>query len=99
MHYQDFSNQSALTHINMRKRYPDSESKTVREGRPSRGPAGRIWEDEEYINMLNSLEAEKYKFAPEELTSISGYKTDLSLITLETWTRLIIRNGCEILLP
>ena len=34
-------------------------------------------EDAEYVSMLNSLENEDYKFAPDELRSISGYKTDL----------------------
>ena len=42
---------------------------------------------------------EDYKFAPDELKSILDYKTDSSKITLEAWTRLIVRNGCEIIVP
>ena len=56
-------------------------------------------EDEEYLSMLKSLESEAYEFAPDELRSISGYKRDLSLITLEPESRLIVKNGCEILVP
>ena len=56
-------------------------------------------EDEEYLSMLKSLESEDYEFAPDELKSISGYKTDLSIINLETGARLVVRHGCEILVP
>ena len=54
-------------------------------------------EDEIYVNMLNCLETENYEFAPAELRDISKYKTDLSVINLETGTRLIVRHECEIL--
>ena len=56
-------------------------------------------EDEEYVNMLNCLETENYDLAPEELRRISKYRTDLSVLNLETGTRLIVRNECEILFP
>ena len=56
-------------------------------------------EDEEYVNMLNCLETEDYKFTPKDLRKISNYRTDLSVINLESGTRLIARNGCEILVP
>ena len=54
-------------------------------------------EDEEYVNMLSCLETEDYKFAPEELRNISNYRNDLSAINLESGTRLIVKNGYEIL--
>ena len=56
-------------------------------------------EDEEYVNMLNCLETKDYKFAPEDLRRISNYRTDLSVINLESGTRIIVRNGCDILVP
>ena len=33
-------------------------------------------EDEEFVNMLNCLETEDYKFAPEDLRKISNYKAN-----------------------
>ena len=56
-------------------------------------------EDEEYVIMLNCLETEDYQFAPDELKKTSKYTTDLSVINLETGARIIVRNGCEILVP
>ena len=56
-------------------------------------------EDEEYVNMLNCLETEDYKFAPEELRRISNYSTDILIINLGTGTRITVRKGCEILVP
>ena len=56
-------------------------------------------EDAEYVSVLKSLETDVYEFAPDKLKSISDYKTDLSIITLETGKRLTVRNGCEILVP
>ena len=52
-----------------------------------------------YVHMLNCLETENYEFAPEELRKISKYKEDLSVINLETGTRIIVRNECEIVVP
>ena len=43
------------------------------------------------------IRKEDYEFAPDELTSISNYKTDLSVITLDMGNRLVVRDGCEIL--
>ena len=48
--------------------------------------------------MLNTLENKNYEFALDELTSISNYKTDLSVITLDAGNRLVVRDGCEIVL-
>ena len=56
-------------------------------------------EDAEYVDMVNCLETEDYNFAPEELKDISKYKTDLSVINIENGTGLVVRNGCEILVP
>ena len=55
-------------------------------------------EDEEYVKVLNCLETENYEFAPEEQNKISKFKIDVSVINLETGTRLIVRNECEILI-
>ena len=55
-------------------------------------------EDTEYVSMLNSLENEDYSIPKEsELRSISSYKTNLSVITLDSSDRLKVRDGCEIL--
>ena len=61
--------------------------------------ADLVSEDEEFVNMLSCLETKVENFAPEELRKISKYRTDLSVINLETGARIIIRNGCEILVP
>ena len=56
-------------------------------------------EDAEYVDMMKCLETEDYNFAPEELKDISKYKNDLSVINLENGRGIIVRNGCEILIP
>lgn len=57
-------------------------------------------EDAEYVSMLNSLEDENYNIPKDsELRSISGYKTNISVINLDSSTRLIVREECEILVP
>ena len=53
----------------------------------------------EYVDMMNCLETEDYNFALDELKNISKYKTDLSVINLENGRVIIVRNGCEILIP
>ena len=40
-----------------------------------------------------------YQQIHSELKKISGYKTNLSVTTLESGTRLIVQDGCEILVP
>ena len=52
-------------------------------------------EDEENLSMLKSLESEDYKFTPHELKRISGYKTGLSIMTLDTGARLVVRKGVK----
>ena len=57
-------------------------------------------ENEPYVSILNSLENKDYRLSTDsELKKISSHKTDLSVITLESGTRLIARDGCEIFVP
>ena len=57
-------------------------------------------EDPEYIDMIKAVQEEDFNIRKErELKKIRDHKSCLSIITLESGHKLIIRNDCEILVP
>ena len=57
-------------------------------------------EDPEYIDMIKAVQEEDFNIRKEsELKKIKDHKSCLSIITLESGHKLIIRNDCEILVP
>ena len=57
-------------------------------------------EDPEYIDMLKAVQEENFDVPKEsELKKIKDQKLSLSIVTLESGHKLIIRNDSEILVP
>ena len=57
-------------------------------------------EDPEYIDMVKAVQDENFDIPKEsELKKIKDHKQNLSVVTLESGHKLIIRNDCEILVP
>ena len=57
-------------------------------------------EDPEYIDMIKAVQEEDFDIRKEsELKKIKNHKSCLSITTLESGHKLIIRNDCEILVP
>ena len=57
-------------------------------------------EDPEYIDMVKAVQDENFDIPKEsELKKIKDHKQNLSVVTLESGHKLIIKNDCEILVP
>ena len=57
-------------------------------------------EDPEYIDMIKSVQEDNLNIPKEnEIKKIKDHKSCLSIVTLESGNKLVIRNDCEILVP
>ena len=57
-------------------------------------------QDPEYIDMLKAVQEENFDIPREsELKKIKDHKQSLSIVTLESGHKLILRNDSEILVP